>query len=204
MKNQVKKLKDLDQKKFKLIFENGAKMIKIVAASSRCLDDHKETDAMMEDIEHVDNNTVLNINYAAPKHCAIIPLCPDLQVHSALQNIFSAYQNKFFGQDSKDDAPELVIENGCAMLPAKKFNQNLAFYPAARDLLAVLDTAKIADVLIFVVSAVEEVDAFGEHLMTCIKSQGVPANVVILVQVSASIYLANKSYYAELASGQRS
>lgn len=187
MKNQLRMEKEKKLKALKAIFENKSSNLKIIIKSAKNpLQDHLATnDMQIEPNLHIadeNQSSCLSINYSTPKNCVLIPLCSDLYLNKALENLFLAYQDKFHPEESQD-APKFILENGCALLSAKKFNQNLGFYPAERDLLSILDTTKIADVLLFVVSAVEEVDSFGEQMMTCIKSQGVPASIVILVQV---------------------
>lgn len=81
--------------------------------------------------------------------------------------------------------------NGMFILQAERFNQNIAFIPTERNLLSVLDATRVADMVLFVLSAEEPVDEFGESLMTAIKSQGVP-NVICLVQVSLQKHLLDR------------
>jgi pre-rRNA-processing protein TSR1 len=78
---------------------------------------------------------------------------------------------------------ELEMKNGSAMLVSDTFKQRILFIPCVeRDLLYILDCLKIADKVIFVLSAEEEVDEFGELIMSSIKGQGVP-DVIVMVQV---------------------
>jgi pre-rRNA-processing protein TSR1 len=44
----------------------------------------------------------------------------------------------------------------------------------------ILDAVKVADLVVFILSAKEEVDGFGEKLMSLIKSQGVPATASVI------------------------
>ena len=66
-------------------------------------------------------------------------------------------------------------------MEAKHEKHLIHFIPTARNIIEVLDACKVADMVLFVLSAVEEVDEFGEKLMSLIKNQGVP-NVITLVQ----------------------
>ena len=50
-------------------------------------------------------------------------------------------------------------------------------FEPARTMDAVLDIAKVADVLLLVASAEHGVDEFGKLLVSCIKAQGTPAIV---------------------------
>ena len=53
----------------------------------------------------------------------------------------------------------------------------MQFIPTERHLLEILDAVKVADLVVFVLSAEEEVDKFGELCMTTIRSQGVPSTL---------------------------
>jgi pre-rRNA-processing protein TSR1 len=62
--------------------------------------------------------------------------------------------------------------------------------PVERNIMDILDIAKIADYLILVTSAIEEVDAFGTMVLSCIKAQGVP--VIVHAVQHLSLVPANK------------
>jgi pre-rRNA-processing protein TSR1 len=76
---------------------------------------------------------------------------------------------------------EFIVQNGLSILSAEKFKQRLAFIPCKRDLLQILDAMKVADMAIFLLSSNEQVDTFGENVMSAIKAQGV-TNVICMVQ----------------------
>lgn len=64
----------------------------------------------------------------------------------------------------------------------ERFKQKVQYViPPRQDFLAVLDACKLADFVIFILSAKEEVDKHGESLLRAIESQGV-SNVVMVVQ----------------------
>ncbi len=62
-----------------------------------------------------------------------------------------------------------------------RFKQSFSLIPTERDVVSVLDATRVADMVIFLLSAQQDVDEFGKTLMTVIKSQGVP-NVICMVQ----------------------
>lgn len=107
---------------------------------------------------------------AIPKNIAIVSLCEDTLSHSVLDALFTA------------SSQEIKIECGMALMEVKDSKQRFAFIPTSNDLLSVLDSVRVADTVIFVLSAEEPVDEEGEKLMTAIKAQGVP-NVICVVQV---------------------
>lgn len=98
-----------------------------------------------------------------------MPLCPDITPTEVIKSLFSAVNHAYSKSYGKNF---LNLENQ---------KQKLDFVEADRNLLSVLEKVRIADLVIFVLSANEEVDSFGEACMSCIKTQGVP-NVICMVQ----------------------
>ncbi|KAI8905054.1 hypothetical protein EDD86DRAFT_212143 [Gorgonomyces haynaldii] len=103
--------------------------------------------------------------HATPKIVAVVPLCPDVSAHKCVEEMFKSVDTEV--------TPDYV-------LPLERFKQRLQFVPAQRHLLEILDACRIADFIIFVLSANEEVDAFGEHCMTLIKAQGVVQSIHVV------------------------
>lgn len=63
-----------------------------------------------------------------------------------------------------------------------RFKQKLQYIiPQDRDFRTALDACKVADFVIFILSAIEEVDEYGETLLRAIESQGI-SNVSTIVQ----------------------
>lgn len=61
-----------------------------------------------------------------------------------------------------------------------KRNLRLTFFESSRDQVDVLDVAKVADIVLFVMTPNADrtdvgLDVHGDHLLSCIKAQGVPA-----------------------------
>jgi pre-rRNA-processing protein TSR1 len=65
----------------------------------------------------------------------------------------------------------------CEKNSLKQFKQKMQLIPTNRHLLEILDAAKVADMILFVLSAEEEVDKFGELCMTTLRSQGIPSTL---------------------------
>ena len=120
-------------------------------------------------MEIIENQRLFNGSGACPKHTVVVPLCSDVNALDCIQNVFKSFEQ------------EIKYQNGSCVLNAARFHQRVNLIPVERDLLMVLDALKVADKVIFLLSAVEEVDSFGEMLMSCIKTQGVP-DVLCMVQ----------------------
>ncbi|KAI8916941.1 hypothetical protein DFJ77DRAFT_325864 [Powellomyces hirtus] len=99
----------------------------------------------------------------APKIIAIIPLCPDVDARAIVKDLHDSVGTQC---DSYDQPTILNVE---------RFKQKLQLVPLRRNLLEILDAVKVADFIMFVVSAEVEVDRFGDLCLTTIKAQGVPS-----------------------------
>ncbi|KAJ3279678.1 hypothetical protein HK104_001246 [Borealophlyctis nickersoniae] len=101
--------------------------------------------------------------YGVPKIVAVVPLCPDVSTHAAVQNLFASAQQPY---------PDTT---GPVTLSLPNFKQRLQLIPLGRHTLDILDALKVADFVIFVMSANVEVDDFGTNCLTAIKAQGLPS-----------------------------
>ena len=70
--------------------------------------------------------------------------------------------------------------DGCSV---PRFRQRFAFLtPEPGNLYGMLDAAKVADVVVFLLSPEGGIDAYGEYCLTCLFGQGLPT-AVVTVQV---------------------
>lgn len=99
-----------------------------------------------------------------PKIVALVPLCKDVDAQVVLKDIIK----------------DCSHSSGLGVVNASFQNQKIQFIPAKRHLMQILDAVKVADLVVFILSAKEEVDSFGEKCMSLIKSQGVPANASVI------------------------
>ncbi|ELR18877.1 uncharacterized protein ACA1_037110 [Acanthamoeba castellanii str. Neff] len=65
------------------------------------------------------------------------------------------------------------------------FKQRMTLFEAPRDIEAVLDIAKVADILLLVIPADGGVDATGEAFLSAVKAQGMPSLLVALQGLAA-------------------
>ncbi|KAF9339581.1 hypothetical protein BGZ91_005464 [Linnemannia elongata] len=99
-----------------------------------------------------------------PKVVAVVALCADVSTDDAVAKMFA----------SVDQVP---ANQGTVLMTTDRFKQKLQFVPLQRNYIDIMDAAKVADFILFVMSAVEEVDKFGEMVLAGIQSQGVPSVV---------------------------
>ena len=107
----------------------------------------------------------------APRHIAIIPLTPDVDTQRAIHLM-----------NESVDVPGDISQDGVSRVRVDRFRQNMMYIPAKRDLISALDTCRLADFVVLVLSAKEEVDETGERLLQSIEGQGI-SNVLAVVQV---------------------
>ncbi|CAI2167866.1 12927_t:CDS:10 [Funneliformis geosporum] len=113
--------------------------------------------------EVLKTNRFFEGKHGTPKIVAVIPLCPDVNSYSAIKSIYSSI-----------DLQEPSILKGIAHMNAERFKQTIQFILLERNFIDILDACKIADYVLFVVSAEVEVDQFGESCLKAIQSQGLP------------------------------
>ncbi|KAG0236041.1 hypothetical protein BGW42_004149 [Actinomortierella wolfii] len=109
-------------------------------------------------------NRIFDSRHGAPKIVAVVPLCPDVTAESAIKHMFA----------SVDQEP---ANNGIVMMSSDRFKQRLQFIPLRRNFIDIMDAAKVADFIVFVMSSVTEVDEFGLMVLSSIQAQGVPSIV---------------------------
>lgn len=110
--------------------------------------------------EREEKGSVFAGRHAAPRIVAVVPLCEDVDLKDILQTLNASVEVE------SSDAPREGL-----WIP--RFKQKLTYLTPTRDLVECLDACRVADFVLFVLSADEEVDELGEHLLRCIESQGV-------------------------------
>lgn len=121
--------------------------------------------------EHIEATKVFAGRDGAPRVVAVVPLADDVSAKLAVRSLNA-------GLDIEEDVPEA----GVARVVVDRFKQKVQYLVVGRDLVAALDACRVADFVIFVLSAEQEVDALGELVLRSVESQGV-SNVLAAVQV---------------------
>ena len=129
--------------------------------------------------DHVRATNVFGGKDGAPRIVAVIPLCEDIVTASVIRSLNSSV-------DIQQD-----VEGPWVRVNMDRFKQNINFVMVERDLLKALDACRMADFVLFVLSATEEVDSVGELILRGIESQGV-SNVLVTVQGLEEIELPKK------------
>lgn len=110
----------------------------------------------------------------APRHIAVVPLTADADTHQAIHVL-----------NESVDVPGDISQDSISRVRVERFRQNVMYIPAKRELISALDTCRLADFVVLILSAKEEVDETGEMILRSIEGQGI-SNVQAVVQVYTS------------------
>lgn len=99
----------------------------------------------------------------APRIVAVVPLSWDVKSEDVVKSL----------NGSVDAEEGIVQQDHCSIVEIPRFKQKLQYLTTTRDLVHTLDACRIADFVLFTLSATEEVDELGEQMLRCIESQGV-------------------------------
>lgn len=109
-----------------------------------------------------DKASVFTGKHAAPRIVAVVPLCDDINTQSVVQQLNRSVEVE--DEESQQQQAGIWIP---------RFKQKVRYLTPSRDLIQCLDSCRIADFVLFVLSANEEVDEPGEETLRCIEAQGV-------------------------------
>lgn len=98
----------------------------------------------------------------APRIVAVVPLCGDIDSTTTVKQLNESVDIE---QDVSPAAP-LRVE-------VSRFKQRVQYLTPRRELWQCLDACRVADFVLFVLSANEEVDETGDQILRCVESQGV-------------------------------
>ncbi|PHH91806.1 hypothetical protein CDD83_10229 [Cordyceps sp. RAO-2017] len=110
--------------------------------------------------EHLRETSIFSGKDGAPRVVAVIPLCADADAKTAVRQL----------NGSLDIDAEVL--DGSTRVSVARFKQKLQYLPLRRDLVACLDAARVADFVVVILSANEDVDALGELILRSVESQG--------------------------------
>ena len=122
-----------------------------------------------KDSEHAKATNVFAGRDSAPRIVAVIPLCSDVSSAAAVRSLN-------LGLDIEEEVPEA----GWTRTTVDRFKQKVQYLVVKRDLLATLDACRVADFVVFILSAEEEVDEEGELILKSIESQGLTNHFTIV------------------------
>lgn len=124
---------------------------------------HAKQHRLNKQVERDEKGGVFAGRDGAPRIVAVVPLCQDVDCADVVKSLNGSV-------DVHEARPAV---SGSWRVEIPRFKQNVQYILAQRDLLATLDACRVADFVLFVLSAEQEVDELGEQMLRCIESQGV-------------------------------
>ncbi|KAJ1728929.1 ribosome biogenesis protein tsr1 [Coemansia biformis] len=124
----------------------------------------------------VQSTRIFSGRYRTPKIVAVVPLCSDTDTSRIVRDLCQCVDEPY---------PEAASKTA-RTLNITRFKQTIQFVELGRNLLDILDAAKVADYIIMGISAEVEVDAFGEHCLSAIQNQGHPGVFPIVQGLGAT------------------
>ncbi|CAG8502809.1 9787_t:CDS:10 [Acaulospora morrowiae] len=122
--------------------------------------------------EIVKTNRLFEGRHGAPRIVAVVPLCSDVNSYDVVKSICSSI-----------DQPIPSVTKGISFLNAERFKQKIQFVLLDRNFIDIIDACKVADFILFVISADVEADQFGELCLQAIQSQGFPTLITIAMHM---------------------
>ncbi|KAG6300175.1 hypothetical protein E4U09_007315 [Claviceps aff. purpurea] len=119
--------------------------------------------------EHLRDTSIFQGKDGAPRIVAVVPLCADGDPKAAIQQLNGSLDI------------DAAISDSNFRVSVNRFKQKLQYMPLQRDLNACLDASRVADFVVVILSAHEEVDPLGELILRSIESQGM-STLFTLVQ----------------------
>ncbi|KAF2760536.1 DUF663-domain-containing protein [Pseudovirgaria hyperparasitica] len=120
--------------------------------------------------EHTKAISVFSGRDGAPRVVALVPLAEDVSASATVKSLNGSL-------DIEDEVPEY----GSLRTSVDRFKQNIQYIIPQRELFAVLDACRTADFVVFILSAEQEVDSYGELLIRSVETQGV-SNCIAVAQ----------------------
>jgi pre-rRNA-processing protein TSR1 len=114
----------------------------------------------------------------APKIVVLVGLSEEVDVIAMMHRLYQA-NNTLHGREPNEYTMEHASSFGSSVY-IEDFKQKYILIASKRDIMNVLDLARVADFLLVVFSAEHPLDAFGNLVITCIKAQGLPSSVGLL------------------------
>lgn len=112
----------------------------------------------------------------APKHVAVVPLSKDVDVRRAINEINAGV-----------DLEPVVDDQGTLRVRIERYSRNVLYLPATTDMMNALDVCKLADFVIFVLAAAEDLQDDADNLIRVIEGQGITNALFVVQDANASV-----------------
>ena len=114
----------------------------------------------------------------APKVVVLVGLSEEVDVIATMDRLYQA-NNTLHGREPNEYTINHTSHFGSSVY-IENSKQKYILLASKRDIMSVLDLARVADFLLVVFSAEHPLDTFGNLVITCIKAQGLPSSIGLL------------------------
>ncbi|KAI9852422.1 MAG: hypothetical protein M1838_000740 [Thelocarpon superellum] len=135
--------------------------------------DRRNQNRQRQQLKHQEKNRATSVfagREGAPRVVAVISLCKDVEVPRAVERLNESLD--ITGGTSSSRIQRVMVD---------RFKQRIQYVHPDRDLVQMLDACRVADFVMFVLSAEHEVDQVGELVLRAVEGQGV-SNVDFVIQ----------------------
>ncbi|XP_060556535.1 pre-rRNA-processing protein TSR1 homolog [Ruditapes philippinarum] len=122
--------------------------------------------------EAISRKRNVGVSGTPPHCCLVVPLHAEVSTSNIVEKISSCTESVATSK----------TESGITHVSVQRFKQRVEFVTVKHgDLYSILDVAKVADSIMFVMSPDSGLDRFGESCISCLMGQGLPS-VTLVVQ----------------------
>jgi pre-rRNA-processing protein TSR1 len=107
----------------------------------------------------------------AARQIAVIPLSPEIDTAAAISQL-----------NESVEAPSEPAHGHIPFVRIDRFKQNVGYIPAKLELISALDACRVADFVLFVLPAKDELEEEAQTLLRAVEGQGI-SNILAVVQV---------------------
>ena len=127
---------------------------------------------------HLDAASIFAGKNGAPRIVALVPLSDRVDVVQVVKSLGAGAD-----ADLAEDVKDSLTSEGRVLVEFDRFKQRLQFVSGRTDMISVLDTCRLADFVLFVLSPEDVLlEGRAQDLLKIVESQGV-SNVLVAVQV---------------------
>ncbi|KAJ8067343.1 hypothetical protein OCU04_004696 [Sclerotinia nivalis] len=134
--------------------------------------DRRNQARQKQNTKHKEHQRDLNVfqgRDGAPRIVALVPLCDDANAAAAVRNLTGSL-------DVEIDVPE----EGIIRADIDRFKQKVQYIITKKELFSCMNASRVADFVVFILSAEQEVDELGELIIRSVESQGLSTTLTVV------------------------
>ncbi|QSZ36700.1 hypothetical protein DSL72_006583 [Monilinia vaccinii-corymbosi] len=134
--------------------------------------DRRNQARQKQNTKHKEHQRDLNVfqgRDGAPRIVALVPLCDDASAATAVRSLTGSL-------DIQMDVPE----EGIIRADIDRFKQKVQYVITKKELFGCMNAARVADFVLFILSAEQEVDELGELIIRSVESQGLSTTLTVV------------------------